>query len=77
MAFFHVFKEFLDNYFFIIEKTDIDNVGDTRVKSKRYLRYPFQQSFFLHVGQHIFIFSQHYATFVQHLILLGESFQQW
>mgnify|MGYP001303881127 CR=1 FL=1 len=68
MAFFHVFKEFLDNNFFIIEKTNIDNVGDTRVKSKRY--------FFAHRSTH-FIFSQHYVTFGQHSILSDESFQQW
>ena len=45
------------------------------MKSKRYLRHPFQQSFFLHIGQHIFIFSQHCVAFGQHLILSDESFQ--
>ena len=69
-------KNFWITIFFIIEKTDIDNVGDTRVKSKRYLRYPFQQSLFAHRSTH-FIFSQHYSTSGQHLILSYESFQQW
>ena len=59
-----------------IQKTDIDNVNNTRVKSKRYLRYPFQQSLFAHRSTH-FTFSQHYSTFGQHLILSYESFQQW
>ena len=69
-------KNFWITIFLFIEKTDIDNVGDTRVKSKRYLRYHFQQSFFAHRSTHFYT-SQHYATFGQNLISSDESFQQW
>ena len=54
MTFVHVFKEFLDKYF-SIQETDIDNVDNTRVKSKRYLRYPFQQFLFVHRSTHFYI----------------------
>ena len=66
-TFFHVFKEFLDDYF--LYKKQILIMWIIREWRVNVIDNILFSNVCLHIGQHIFIFSQHYSTFGQHLIL--------
>ena len=67
MTFFHVFKEFLDDYF--LYKKQILIMWIIREWRVNVIHNILFSNLCLHIDQHIFIFSQHYSTSGQHLIL--------